>query len=206
MCTVIAVQYMMPYSDTAPNGSKTMNQTLIQIPTLEECRKLFDTYQMLPNIREHSEMVMRVTERITKHLQPRCPVHRPLCIAAALLHDITKTASFQTGEPHAESAAHLLRTLGYPEIADIVSQHVTLRGFDHRKPVNEAEIIYYADKRVKHNQFVSVEERIVDLLERYGTTEEQRRRIMKMKDTVIDIEGKLEHCLDQPVDTIFHGL
>ncbi len=180
-----------------------MDAALIQIPTLEQCREMFQTYNMLPNIREHSEMVMRVTQMITEHLHDTCPIQKKLCVISALLHDITKTESIQTRESHAESGGRLLRSLGYPEIADIVSQHVTLRHFSHHGPLTEAEIVYYADKRVKHNEFVSVEERIIDLLERYGTTDAQRRRIMRMKDTVIDIEVKLEKCLDVPIDTIF---
>lgn len=183
-----------------------MDAALIQIPSLEKCREMFNEYQMLPNIQEHSEVVMQLAKTITDNLSVNCPVNRELCLAAALLHDITKTESFKTGEAHAESGGRLLKSLGYPEIADIVAQHVTLRHFSHDAPLNEAEIVYYADKRVKHNEVVSVEERIIDLLERYGTTEAQRRRILRMKDTVIDIEVKLDRCLESPLDELIISL
>ena len=47
-------------------------------------------------------------------------------MAAALLHDITKTISFETKEHHDESGGELLRELGFASVGEIVKQHVIL--------------------------------------------------------------------------------
>jgi uncharacterized protein len=179
---------------------------MMRIPTQKECLAMFETYEMLPNIREHSVMVGKVTEEITSSLLNSCPINAELAIAGALLHDITKTQSFKTKERHAESGALLLTQLGYPEVADIVLQHVNLKDFSPIAPINEIEIVYYADKRVRHHEFVSVEDRIHDLLNRYGHTEELRQRFLHMKEIVLAIELKIEKCINASVETVFKNL
>ena len=54
------------------------------------------------------------------------------------------------------------------EIAEIVGEHVRLRGYDPDEKVSEKEIVYYADKRVNDDVIVSLEERLKYLLRRYG--------------------------------------
>lgn len=157
------------------------------LPDVAHCFRLMDEYAMLPNIRGHSIMVARVAlqlleglahnERVAPHLPAR-----DLVAAGALLHDIAKTPCLQSGDDHARAGAEICARLGYPEIACIVAEHVVLR--DHDRARNESgqftarELIYYADKRVRHEEIVSLEERLVYILERYGAGEpEIERRI-----------------------------
>jgi HD superfamily phosphodiesterase len=87
--------------------------------------------------------------------------------AAALLHDIAKAACLHGGD-HAQEGAGLLRTLGYPEVASLVARHVELGTWRPAGQVTEAEILNYSDKRVRHEEVVSLRERFEDLVERYG--------------------------------------
>ena len=91
-----------------------MNATRIRIPTEAECGRLMAEMGMLENIVAHCRQVCRVSLLIVDHLNPD-GLNRELVWAAALLHDITKTRSFQTHEDHAETGAQLLVELGYPE-------------------------------------------------------------------------------------------
>ena len=114
-----------------------MNEERIQIPTESECRRLIAGMGMLENIVAHSRQVCRVSLLIVDHLQPD-GLNRELILAAALLHDITKTRSFQTLEDHAETGAQLLAEIGYPEVGRIVGQHVRLdRYFASKSPTEE---------------------------------------------------------------------
>ncbi len=149
----------------------------ITIPSDEQIMRMFDEYEMLPNIREHSMKVAAVADAVCSLLPSGSQIDNPLVHAAALLHDITKTQSLVTRESHAASAERLLAGLGYPEIASIVGQHIQLAGFDETAPLNEAEIVFYADKRVCHSDIVSEGRRIDDLLLRYGKTQGDRDRI-----------------------------
>ena len=124
---------------------------------------------MLPHIVRHSELVTEVALLIARKLN-RCGQHLDLALveAGALLHDITKTISIETKENHAETGGELLTSLGYPVVADIVRQHICLDpGSSEHNAVTEAELVNYADKRVKHEEVVDIEERFQDVLERY---------------------------------------
>ena len=57
--------------------------------------------------------------------------------------------------------------------------------------LEEREIIYYADKRVMHNKIVTIDERVHDLLQRYGNTEEIESLISQNKDLIRAVESKI---------------
>ena len=161
------------------------------IPDLAECEDLMVRYAMLPNIVEHSRQVMRVSLAITDHLLEGLSINRDLIVAAALLHDITKTRSLQTGEKHADSGGVLLRKLGFRRVAEIVEQHVTIPDLNLQGGLEEREIVYYADKRVMHNVIVGLDERVDDLIKRYATDEKIRRRILLNKNQALAVERKI---------------
>ena len=162
-----------------------------RIPTEEECHELMARHSMLPNIVEHSLQVMRVSLAITDNLKENVSVNRDLVIAGSLLHDITKTRSLQTKERHDASGASLLRELGYPDIAEIVEQHVIIHDLNLDGDIEEKEIVYYADKRVMHDTIVTLEERVQDLIQRYGAKEETRELILKNREQVLAVERKI---------------
>jgi len=162
-----------------------------RIPSREECDELIAKYSMLPNIVSHSQQVMRVSLAITDNLKNGVSINRDLVMAAALLHDITKTISLKTKEPHDQSGGELLRELGFAHVGEIVKQHVILLDFDPKGRLEEREIINYADKRVLHDRIVSLAERVQDLIQRYGTTEEIKNLIQQNESQVIAIEKKI---------------
>ena len=135
---------------------------------------------MLPNIKEHSIVVTRVAEIITSSL---ITVGHKLSldkvIAGALLHDIGKTACLDNEDDHAAKGIEICRAHKLEPIADIVEEHVILRNYSPGNNFAEKEIVYYADKRVNHNQVVSLEERLAYILERYGLDNVVRRQAIK---------------------------
>ena len=162
-----------------------------RIPSREECNELMVQHSMRPNIVEHSIQVMHVSLAITDNLRNGVAVNRDLVIAAALLHDITKTRSLKTKERHDLSGGELLREMGFTSIAEIVEQHVVLHNLDPQGRLEEREIIYYADKRVMHNKIVTIDERVHDLLQRYGDTKEIESLIIQNKNLVLTVESKI---------------
>jgi uncharacterized protein len=176
------------------------------IPSTGECYSLITRHRMLPNIIAHSEQVMRVALTITDNLRLDAVVDRSLVTAAALLHDITKTRSLETHERHDETGAALLRELGYPRVAWIVEQHVIFTGFLPDGPVEEREVVYYADKRVMHERIVPLEERVHDLVARYGKTPEIMDLINSNRDFVISLERKLERAMRIPLEKAISAL
>lgn len=173
------------------------------IPDVAECEELMARYNMLPNIVQHSMQVMRVSLAITDHLKEGISVNRDRVIAAALLHDITKTRSIKTKEKHAASGGILLRELGFPGIANIVEEHVTIRNLNLEGTIEEKEIVYYADKRVMHDKIVTLEERMHDLMRRYGTGEEMRNFLLQNREQALAVERKIA---DFMIIDIHHAL
>ncbi|NTW16133.1 MAG: HDIG domain-containing protein [Syntrophaceae bacterium] len=162
-----------------------------RMPSREECDKLMVRHSMRPNIVAHSIQVMYVSLAITDNLKNGVAINRDLVIAAALLHDITKTRSLETSERHDITGGKLLREMGFSSIAEIVEQHVVFQNLNPQGRLEEREIIYYADKRVTHDKIVTIEERVHYLIQRYGNTEEIRSRIIQNKNLVLAIERKI---------------
>lgn len=176
------------------------------IPSLEKCYALMAEYAMRPNIVAHSVLVMDVALAIADHVKSGVAINRDLVMAAALLHDITKTRSLETKERHAATGGRLLRELGFTAVAEIVEQHVIIGKVDLQGALEEREIVYYADKRVMHDKIVSIEERLRDLVDRYGLTEEIIRSIFNNRDLIFAIERKIAGSMNVDLHQAIEGL
>jgi len=141
---------------------------------------------MMDHIAAHSIRVCQVALALVDCLNVReSSINRGLVTAAALLHDITKTRSFRTGENHAETAADLLASLGYSEVGRIVGQHVRLSAYPKIGSVSEAEIVNYSDKRVRHDRVVSLGERFDYIMERYAAGPADSGRIRSLREKTL---------------------
>ncbi|TAL18106.1 HDIG domain-containing protein [bacterium] len=162
------------------------------IPDRARCLELMAEEGMPPHIRAHSEQVAKVALAIGKALQSAGEtVDLALIEAGALLHDIRKIHSINDGGNHARQGADFVTSIGFTELAPLVLRHVNLGEWDPKGRVDEAEIINYADKRVRHEEIVSLEERFVDLLERYGVCEGSRTRILRLREEMEMLEAKI---------------
>ena len=164
----------------------------MNIPTPETCYQIQKEMGMLDNIVEHCMQVCRVALTLVDNInEPSPKMDRTLIVAAALLHDITKTRSFKTQEDHAQTGERFLKEQGYPEVGKIVGQHVRLVDYDRNGLPNAAEIINYADKRVLHDQVVSLDRRMQYIVDRYGTDPERKKRIQWLWDQTRSLEDRI---------------
>ena len=145
------------------------------------CFALWDKYAMLPNIRRHSLLVAHIATALARKAEALgLPVRAAQVRASALLHDIAKTYCVRYGGSHAQvGAAWTVAETGNYAVAQGVMLHVWWpwslpQGTDIcALPF----FVMYADKRVRHDACVTLEERYDDLLQRYGRTEEAREGI-----------------------------
>jgi uncharacterized protein len=139
------------------------------VPSINACFQLMDRYEMLDNIREHSIVVARIARLIgCELLEAGETISLEKVTAAALLHDIAKTACLVTKKDHAEEGRKICLQNDLEEIAPIVAEHVVLKNQRTDGRFSEKEVVYYADKRVNHHSIVSLQERLASILERYG--------------------------------------
>jgi uncharacterized protein len=139
-------------------------------PTAEECWGILSAHGVPLHICRHSAQVAKVARQLAESLRrfagESIDVH--LVEAAALLHDIAKSTSLATRRDHAAEGGEVLKAMGYGRIAVLVEKHVHLGNWDPAGRVVEEEILNYSDKRVRHEDIVSLAERFRDLIVRYG--------------------------------------
>ncbi len=98
-------------------------------------------------------MVAELARMLAVHLNSAgLALSLPLIVAAGRLHDIAR------GQPdHAGAGAKLLAEMGYPRVGAVVAKHMDIRS--PGPSVDEADLIYFADKCVEEDRLVSLEER-----------------------------------------------
>lgn len=150
------------------------------IPTVSQCFDLMDQYRMLANIRDHSLLVARVAGLMAEQLHRRgVPVSVALTVTGALLHDIAKTVCLDCDGNHAAMGSEICRRHDYGELAEIVAEHVLLQDGLAPECCREKEIVYYADKRVLHDQVVGLDERLTYILARYGRDDQRLHGLIR---------------------------
>ena len=132
--------------------------------------KILEDNDIPDNLIAHLKQVHKVSMKIVDALEEKgIKVNRNLVSAAALLHDVKKLS----GADHIIVGYEYVKSLGYPEVAAVIRKHglVHLEEIKFFPKTVEERIVFYADKRVKHDKIVSVEERFADIKKRYNRPE-----------------------------------
>lgn len=116
------------------------------------CKRLMDAATVPPDVSAHCAAVADEAIDIARVLAGAgMPLDEPRIFAAAMLHDIARTA-----ENHAAVGAGWLAAIGYPKIADIVRQH---HDPDDPSRTDEAAVVFIADKLIRGTARVGLRER-----------------------------------------------
>jgi len=185
----------MPWSwwPGRPEAAMLRESESSPIPSRADCLALMADHGMLPHILEHSLLVTEVALWLGASLvKTGLPLRLDLIEAGSLLHDLGKTACLGTALNHAAWGAEALYTAGYPEVARVVGEHVILQPDpEDPRPIREAEVVNYADKRVLHTRVVTLAARFADLKERYGKSGEAQWRLALLEEIARGLETKL---------------
>jgi CTP:molybdopterin cytidylyltransferase MocA len=168
------------------------------IPTPAECRMLMEEIQHLPeSVITHCRVVAAMTKTLTDAVnRAGSKLDSKLVYAAALVHDIARME-----EPHAQTGAKVLEEWGYPKPAEIVRVHVDIQIHDN-EPINEAEIVYLADKLVSGNQPIDLEQRFHLKMKKYGQDPQMAAAIRLRWDNAHRIKDKVEQITGCPLRSI----
>lgn len=159
-----------------------------KIPSREECLELLAKNKTPSNVIEHCKAVCRVAEEVADSLIKKgIKIDQDLIIAAALLHDIEREK-----EEHIEKGANLLTRLGFSEVAAVMAKHSLHKIEDPavQPHTYEEKIVFYADKRAKGGQIVSLEERFRDLKVRYKFDFTKEYEFAKKMEEDLMVENK----------------
>lgn len=178
--------------------------TIQPIPDESECLALLNKYLTPSHIVLHSKMVWEVGKLVGEGLLRQGHyVDMDLLRASCLLHDIGKYPCIVDGSGyHDVRGEQILGGEGLPNVARIVVQHVVLRGSKNR-PIAEEHILFYADKRVVHDEIVGLDERFIYLEKTYGRSDKSISKLLEMKEETMNLEEKIFLLLDfKPTDVI----
>lgn len=188
--------------------------------TSKDVLAIYESFHVPQHIRRHMVMVSAVATVIGEDLMRRgiqLDVHS--LQLAALLHDALKIYTitdhkqdfFQHSvtaenlkiwaelkekygdQPDSHAMYELLTARNEAKIALMIKKHdfSSLTKAEMQPYSLEENILYYADKRVKHDQVVSLEERIRDGNERYAKTKEQVAKSLLVEKELFKLEREL---------------
>jgi putative nucleotidyltransferase with HDIG domain len=130
---------------------KSVGKMPTDYPNDSECRLIMEEAGVPQNVISHCEAVASYAGKLAQALEAKGhSIDKRLLRSAALLHDIARLRP-----DHARAGANALRKAGYPKVAAIVESHHSL----DCPRLDEASILFYADKRVQGNKLVSLDER-----------------------------------------------
>lgn len=120
----------------------------------------------------------------------------PLIQASSLLHDLARK------QPrHAHKAAFTLNQMGYPDLAEIVAEHMDI-DIDETGPLKEKELVYLADKSLHGHRLVCPEKRILQKMAYHASNPKALSAIRKRLSDVIKIKSRLEKMVNMPLEEL----
>ena len=133
------------------DGMRQSEKFLYPAPDEAICLALWKQYHTPEPVMAHCQRVAEEARKLGEELNgSRCSLDLKLITGAALVHDLMKGQ-----KNHGEEAAKVLEEEGYMEIADVVRQHHELR----EEKIDEAAVVYLADKWIRGVDKISLEER-----------------------------------------------
>ncbi len=173
------------------------------LPSEADCFALWEQYEMLPNIQEHSKVVAHIATKIAtrayeKGLLAKADIE--FCRVAAYLHDIAKSYTIRYGGAHAQiGASWCMQHFKHHGLAQAVLHHVEWPWGYPENILKPVFIVNYADKRVCHDSIVSMAERFDDVFVRYGKSDFAINAIKRSQAKALELEHLLQHSLEYPV-------
>lgn len=168
-------------------------------PSLEECEVILHHLHPgnangLAHGRAVAEVAVSLGEAIIRHRSQGLDLE--LCRVGGWLHDLAK------GHPrHEEEGARWLRALGFDRAAAIVAAHIDL-DWNPGMAIGEREIVHLADKMVRGNRIVAIEERFEEKLTLYGNDPIGIQAIRGRYNLALQLAAVVEAMSGQPIAEI----
>ncbi len=172
------------------------------LPDESQCITLLKKYKTPRHIIRHSQRVWEVGELLGEELiAKKHAIDMALLRASCLLHDIGKYPCILDGRGyHDVRGKEILEEEGLPRVARIVVQHVILQTSQEDR-IREEHLVYYSDKRVVHDEIVSLDARFIYLEQTYGKSPAALKGLARMKDVTLQVEKEIFGLLDfRPAD------
>ena len=167
-----------------------------EVPTPAECEAILAGQSVEPSLVRHSRLVAKVAQRIADALvRSGLTLNVELVQAGAMLHDLAK------GQPdHAAVGAELLCSMDFPQVATVVGAHTDL-DFSGGS-IEESAIVYLADKLVRGEELVTIDQRFQPALDRFRDDPPALRAAQRRMATVKAVALAVETRLGAPLASV----
>lgn len=167
--------------------------------TEEEVRRLYAEYATPDHVKAHcravAETAVKLAETLNKH---GYSLDLDLIKGAGLAHDVARTS-----DEHWKIGANALESLGYKDEADIIRVHMFYSPFNPVDKLNECDMVCLADRLVKEDKYVGLDERIEYILKKAPDKPEVISNIMSRKAETEKLLDDIALVIGQTVDSLF---
>ncbi len=133
-------------------------------PDEEQCFKIIERMETPGHVVKHCQAVTDTAVAITEALNASgCHFSVPLVRAAGLLHDVLRVR-----KAHWEAGAKCAMDYGYPEVADIIMDHMHYVPTVPVHDIDEKDIICLSDKLRQEDKLVTLEDRLAPVKIRWA--------------------------------------
>ncbi|MHC4206874.1 MAG: HD domain-containing protein [Planctomycetota bacterium] len=193
------------------------------LPTRKECLALLAEYHVPPHIVSHSKAVAKLAVFLAQRLNENgAAINVTHLEGACLLHDLLRVHDFKETDYNRfeqalpeeekakwqrlrakykasshEDAACDIFIEQYPILASTIKRHRYMALLDEKdKPESwEEKLLYYADKRVKHEKIVSLKERLTEGHKRnvflHGSAAQSKINTSKVDPLIYEMENQI---------------
>jgi HD superfamily phosphodiesterase len=167
-------------------------------PTREECLTLLKEYHTPDHVVRHCLKVTETALKLGRALNDRgCRLDLGLIQGAGLIHDIARVE-----DKHWEIGAEIAAGLGYDQEAEIIKVHMHYNCDPNREKISETDILCLADRMVKEDEYVGLEDRMKYILDKFKGNPEAAARISeRIKDNKAMIR-RIEKIIGTSIDSL----
>ncbi|MBU0670910.1 MAG: NUDIX domain-containing protein [Patescibacteria group bacterium] len=138
----------------------------MNLPSKEECLRLYEQYHTPENVQDHCRQVNNVAVLLANKLKAAgIDIDVDLVDRASLLHDLIRIPEqvedrALKNKHHAEVNYEILREK-YPEMAEVILAHrMDYLLSPEKLDTWEKKVVNYADKRINNDEVVTIEDRL----------------------------------------------
>jgi len=168
------------------------------VPTGEECEVILTSIaKVSPEVRRHCIKVAEVADDIGQAISASfVNLDLGAIRSGSMLHDILKGR-----RDHAAAGGLWLSEMGFAGIAEIVAAHTDLPA-GVRGSSLEDKVVFLADKYIREDAIVSLEDRFKFAVQRFGSDPRVRATILRRRKMAFDVKDEIERLLRRLLDGV----
>lgn len=183
----VCEQAVLMDMDTPQDYQNLKEYDALGAPNEQECLAIMQMQGVEEHIIKHCQGVGKmVLTLLNEPALASLNFDKNRLFAAAFLHDISRKE-----KNHAAVGALLLNSLGYGVLSELVKTHMDI-SVDMNQKLNEAELLFLADKLVSEEKNCTLEERFAKAMKKCEGNAEALKHIARRLQAAKDIIKKIE--------------